>query len=451
MSSKTVATVKQVIDEKQRQISRMKKKKKKQFNHKTDNELEEYCRDINQKAFISFALIIVINLIFFVIYGFGLKRWLIFPLTEYFIFDIRNDLISSILFTLNWILLICVISTQVRLQEMHIDLFAILKAVGMFFCLNIFGTINSILIMYPIVTILNYTYYYKFKSRMRYFINNLIIKIDPKSDQNDKFLRLIAINHFLSKLCYKLQTYSLKKRGQTVNNMTVYHKLHQKLDIKLNNIQSGDNEFRAENVYKQEIEQVMETQRLWHRITFRCYAASINLSMIRCLFYSENLNFYNDHYFIYTAFWGKLYLEFIACIIITIWAYFDEKLWKIKQNELKTRFYYIVLKSPEYKRIDKIIYNHLLTEADKFYQTWKYSLDGPFVRRIVSKYVGRDVAGTVCQHIFEMNTLNINKNKNYNNNNNNNCFYLIVLHLKTYSSERSERVRAKRGVVKRRA
>ena len=30
-------------------------------------------------------------------------------------------------------------------------------------------------------------------------------------------------------------------------------------------------------------------------------------------------------------------------------------------------------------------------------------------------------------------------------------FLLIVLHLKTYSSERSERVRAKRGVVKRRA
>ena len=156
-------------------INKQQSTTKKIFKHKVDTELQKYCKEINQCAFVAFACIIFVNVIYFFIYGVGLRRWIIFPICEYFIFDIslsyntissNHEYLSLGLWTINWTLLICVIFTQVRLQEMHINSLSIIKAIAMFLCLNVFGTINSILIMYPIVTILNYTYYYKFKSRM---------------------------------------------------------------------------------------------------------------------------------------------------------------------------------------------------------------------------------------------------------------------------------------------
>eukprot|EP00484_Ammonia_sp_Unknown_P023754 CAMPEP_0197032210 /NCGR_PEP_ID=MMETSP1384-20130603/10944_1 /TAXON_ID=29189 /ORGANISM="Ammonia sp." /LENGTH=446 /DNA_ID=CAMNT_0042461837 /DNA_START=23 /DNA_END=1363 /DNA_ORIENTATION=- len=402
--------------------------KLKQFNHVIDVKLYAYCSKINQYAFVAFALIICINIVYFLLYGFALRRWLIFPITEYFVFDVHNDWLSSIMYTINWLLLLSVIVTQVRLQEMHINIASILRAVAMFFCLNLFGTIQSILIMYPIVTVLNYTYYYKFKSRLRFFLNNCMLCIDPQSDENDKFLRLIAVNHLLSKLCYKLQTYSLRKKNQSVNNTTVYHKLHQKLDRKLSSLRALQtpsskpctnapssehyNELRAKQVYAAEIESVMETQRFWHRWTFRLYALCINLSMIRCLFFSDGLDLYHNHFIVYNVFWLKIAFEIMAALALLTWCYFDENIQKIKQSDglFTTRFYYIVLKSPEFKCIDQIIYDHLLMEADRFYETWKYALHGPVTREILKKYVGKDLAGTICQHLFE---IDIN-NKNYN-------------------------------------
>mmetsp|Transcript_27260 Transcript_27260/g.44770 ORF Transcript_27260/g.44770 Transcript_27260/m.44770 type:complete len:466 (-) Transcript_27260:74-1471(-) len=401
--------------------------KKMAHRHYVDSDLLKYCKRINHYAFVAFALIIFINLIYFFLYGFTLKRWIIFPVTEYFVFDVRNDWLSSILWTMNWILLFAVIFTQIRLQEMHINLKSILKAFAMFFCLNLFGTIHSILIMYPLVTILNYTYYYKFKSRLRYFIHNCLVPIDEASDCNDKYLRLIAVNHFLSKLCHQLQTYTVQRKQQRINNITVYHRLHEKLGTKLFSLlrelkmttssssssdtsspastaavsSSSLSPLRAESVYHDCIESELESQRVLHRAIFRLYAFCINLSLLRCLFFSDGLNLYEHHFAVYNAFWIKLAFEVTAAFVLMVWSWCDGNIQKIKQNELKTRFYYIVLKLPEFKCIDGLIYDNLLLEADRFYNAWKFALDAPFVSMELTKYVPKCIAGTICDHLFE--------------------------------------------------
>eukprot|EP01084_Bolivina_argentea_P057239 104613_1 len=280
-------------------------------NHQIDKELLAYSKKINQHAFVAFAIVIFLNFFFFMMYCIVIGRVFLFPFTEYLYFDIKKDLLSLMLYTINWILLISVITSQILLQEMHINLKCIIKTIIMFFLLNLFGTINSIAIMYPIVSILNYTYYYRFKSRITYFINN-IISIDNKSDKNDKYLRLIAINHFLSKLCYKLQYYTLTKNDKKINNMTIYDKLQLNLDKKINNLTTCDG-FNAENVYFNCIEQELNKQRIYHRFTFRCYAIAINLSMIRLLFFSDGLDLYNNHILVYYAFFIKLSIELFAC------------------------------------------------------------------------------------------------------------------------------------------
>eukprot|EP01083_Nonionella_stella_P068793 182922_1 len=375
----------------------------KKFDHQIDTHLLEYSKRINRDAFIVFGCVIFINFSFFLMYCIVIRRVFVFPITEYLYFDLHNDHVSLMLCTINWILFISVISTQILLQEMYISTRAVLRTMIMFFLLNVFGTINSIFIMYPIVTVLNYTYYYRFKARITYFINN-IESIDAHSDRNDKYLRLIAINHFLSTLCYKLQAYALAKENKKINNSTIYDKLHQKLNNKklsiLREEPSSAHGYNAENVYQSSIESEINKQRIYHRLTFRLYAIAINVSMVRILFFSDGLDLYNDHVCVYYAFCIKLIIEFVLCAVLLSWCYLDEKLCKIKQNELKTRFYYIVLKSPQFKAVNEIIYDHLLSECDKYYEAWKYTLDGPFTRHVLNQHVGKDVAGCINEHIF---------------------------------------------------
>lgn len=410
--------------------------------HQVDTVLLNFSKRINQKAFLTFAVVLVLNFVYFVMYCVSIRRVFIFPVAEHFYFNVSDHALSGALYTANWVLLICVIATQISLQEMCINWQSVGRTVLMFLLLNMFGTINSILIsyvvwplsavpsllssallsvnhsavfcvddfirfrcstVYPLISVLNYTNYYRFKSRVAFFVNN-ILPIDPESDQNDKYLRLIAVNHFLSKLCFKLQSYALQKKGLTVNNVTVYHKLHQTLDRRLRNlgVHCDGEQCRAEFVYKKCIQRELDRQKLWHRLTFRLYAVAINVSLIRLLFFSEDLDLFHDHKFVFIAFWVKTVFEMVGCGFILMWCLCDERMIRIKQNELRTRFYYIVLKLPEFRRIDDIVYEHLLSECDRFYQVWKFSIESPATKRILKQSAIYSVCSTVCEHIFEI-------------------------------------------------
>jgi len=365
--------------------------------HEVDSELLDYSKLINTRAFLAFAVVLVVNFVYFVMYCVSVGRVFIFPISDYFYFDVRGDTLSGSLYTANWVLMICVMATQISLQEMCVNWKSVGRTLAMFVLLNVFGTVTSLPIMYPLISVLNWSYYFRFKSRVAFFVGNGL-RIDSASDKNDKFLRRIAVNHFLSRLCFKIQRYSLRKKGLEVNNVTVYQRVHQALDRRLPVIDG----LRAESIYRESVCSELDCLRLWHRVTFRLYAVAINVSLVRLLFFSDDLSLYRDHRVLFVAFAAKLALEAMAGAMIFLWSLCDHRLGAIKQNDLRTRFYFIVLRSPEFGRIHDIVFEHLLSECNRFYKVWKFAIEHPATRQILRESEIYSVADTVCDHIFEI-------------------------------------------------
>eukprot|EP01084_Bolivina_argentea_P164821 286490_1 len=145
----------------------------KKYVHEEDTDLLGYALSINRYAFVLFGSTLSINLTFFVTYSIMLDRVPIFLLIEYVYFDIPNDYVALLLGTVNWMIFISVIYSQLLSKETHISIGAVLRTVITFVVLNIFGVVHSMFLMYPIVTVLHYTYNHPLKARVTYFINNI--------------------------------------------------------------------------------------------------------------------------------------------------------------------------------------------------------------------------------------------------------------------------------------
>eukprot|EP01083_Nonionella_stella_P012846 36263_1 len=371
-----------------------------------------FTKTIRHYSLCTFFGLILFNFIFYVVFFSISGMAFIFPandiLSSYY--DPTNASVIAI-FTANCVILILCILSEVKLTEMHITIKSYFNWLTFYIMLNLFYIFLTPILLLPIVKLLSISNCYSFKNKINQFL-------DPQSTQtdetdNDKHFRLIAAHHFLSKLCYKLKLESLRSHDKEANNKTLYQLLSEGLDHKLREIMDrndrldedelslNNEQFSPKQIYRMNVVHKSRAYDMKRKVFLRLYLLAINVSMIRLVFFNDNIDLQGDHFGLYVLFWTRMAIEIVLFIVLVVLMRTDAKIKKIAKNMIGTQFYFAVLLSAEYKTITKVIFDNFEQECGRFYTYWHYELYGIDTKILLTQHLGHDIGCVVFQFLFD--------------------------------------------------
>eukprot|EP01084_Bolivina_argentea_P161063 280394_1 len=408
-----------------------------------------FTKKLRVKSLWAFFCIIFLNFIFYVVLFSISGLVFIFPINDILeIYYDTNNGYNIAIFTIDCIILIFCVLSEVKLTEIHITAKSYSNWLMFYVILNFFYIFVTPILLLPVVKLLSISNCYSFKSQLNKFIkpetlieNNIqsitdnpqtetnineetetfkkqitdeIENIQTKNDMNIMNIKLIASHHWLSKLCYKLKVESLKSQNKQPNNKTLYQILSEGLDNKLRDIMDRNDkntqqlsfvnkQYSPKDIYRNNVIKKGRSYDFQRKVFLRLYLLAINISMIRLVFFNKNFSFREDYFGLYVTFWSRITIECILVITLLIVINKNEKIKQVATNRIGTQYYFAVLLSPEFNVLSKSLFDNLQDECMRFYKCWYYELYGIDTKIILSQWIGHDIGCIIFGFLFEDN------------------------------------------------